>query len=57
MRSPYYFWNALEEALGADFRAAISTMRLTEDKTVSLIPTKYSLNSKDVHYLAVAIPD
>lgn len=37
VRSPYYFWNALEEALGADFRAAISTMRLTEDKTGCVI--------------------
>jgi len=43
VRSPYYFWNALEEALGAEFRAAVSTMRLTADKTGCVIdvPEKF----------------
>ena len=43
VRSPYYFWNALESGLGATFRADVKFMKLTKDKMGCVIdvPSKY----------------
>lgn len=43
VRSPYYFWNALETGLGATFRADVKFMKLTKDKMgcVVDVPSKY----------------
>lgn len=43
VRSPYYFWNALESSLGSSFRADVKFMKLTKDKMgcVVDVPSKY----------------
>eukprot|EP00116_Pleurobrachia_bachei_P002793 sb/3463055/ len=43
VRSPYFFWNALEQGLGETFRAEVKFMKLTKDKTGCVIdvPCKY----------------
>lgn len=43
VRSPYFFWNALETGLGATFREDVKFMKLTKDKMGCVIdvPSKY----------------
>lgn len=43
VRAPYHFWNALENCLGASFRAEVKFMKLTKDKTGCVIdvPCRY----------------
>lgn len=43
VRSPYYFWNILENMLGANFRQDVKFMKLTKDKMGCVIdvPSKY----------------
>ena len=43
VRAPYYFWNALEAKLGAEFRGEVKFMKLTKDKMGCVIdvPCKF----------------